>query len=501
MLISRRLFSEHRKNCRLKEETIAYNKKELDKRLTSVKPSKRQLEYESLEFTGFLHFTVNTFTGREWGDGTEKEELFNPVKLDAKQWISCLKSAGIKGIILTCKHHDGFCLWPSKYTNHTIAASPYKNGKGDIVREVSDACRDAGIKFGVYLSPWDRNQKSYGQGKAYDDFFVNQLTELLTNYGEVFCVWFDGACGEGPNGKKQVYDWDRYYEVIRRIQPGAVISVCGPDVRWCGNEAGDTREAEWSVVPKRCADTEKIKDNSQQTDDESFRTRKITASDKDLGSREILANEPELIWYPAEVDVSIRPGWFYHEEEDDKVKSLDELFNIYINSVGGNATLLLNVPPNREGLIAEADKKRLAELGEKVRKTFGKNVAEKAKISIKHGEAADGFDIENVLTNDDLFFRTKEGVSTSEIEFILERKTDIGCISIMEQTKESQRIEDLEVIAFEGDRELIRKSCKSVGHKRILMLDSVLADRIVIKIKDARDYITLKFVGIYEVME
>ena len=264
------------------------DKEQLDERLVKVVPSKRQVAQQQMEFYSFVHFTVNTYTGREWGDGTEPEEIFNPEKLDAMQWVKAIKSAGMKGMILTCKHHDGFCLWPSAYTGHTIAQSPYKEGKGDIVREVSDACRAEGIRFGIYLSPWDRNNKTYGYGKAYDDYFVNQLTELLTGYGEICSVWFDGACGEGENGKKQVYDWARYYEVIRTLQPDACIHVCGPDVRWCGNEAGDTRPSEWSVVPRRASETEKIAQESQQAEDTSFRERKIKATDQDLGSREVL---------------------------------------------------------------------------------------------------------------------------------------------------------------------------------------------------------------------
>ena len=181
-----------------------------------------------------------------------------PDHLDAVQWVTAIKDAGMRGLILTCKHHDGFCLWPSRYTRHSVAASPYKGGKGDIVREVADACQAAGIKFGVYLSPWDRNSELYGRGEEYDDYFVNQLTELLTNYGPVFDVWFDGACGEGAGGMRQCYNWERYYEVIRKLQPDACINVCGPDIRWCGNEAGDTRDAEWSVVPARLRDTEMI---------------------------------------------------------------------------------------------------------------------------------------------------------------------------------------------------------------------------------------------------
>ncbi|MDE7250901.1 MAG: alpha-L-fucosidase [Lachnospiraceae bacterium] len=283
---------------------------DMDKRLIQIVPSSRQLKHQQMEFYSFVHFTVNTFTDKEWGDGTESPSIFNPAKLDARQWTDAIKAAGMKGLILTCKHHDGFCLWPSKYTEHTIAASPYKGGKGDIVKEVSDACREAGLAFGVYLSPWDRNSQYYGQGEVYDDYFVNQLTELLTNYGDIFSVWFDGACGEGANGKKQFYDWDRYCEVVRKLQPDACISVCGPDVRWCGNEAGETRPSEWSVVPERMRDTEKIALKSQQQDEETFRQRKVAAQDLDLGSREILEGEEKLIWYPAEVNTSIRPGWF-----------------------------------------------------------------------------------------------------------------------------------------------------------------------------------------------
>ena len=226
----------------------------LEQRLASVCPHPRQIAWQETEFYAFVHFTVNTFTDKEWGDGTESPEIFNPVDFDVCQWVAAIKSAGMRGLILTCKHHDGFCLWHSKLTEHSVEYSPFKR---DIVKEVSKACREGGIKFGVYLSPWDRNSPLYGSGKPYDDYFCGQLEELLTGYGEVFSVWFDGACGEGPNGKKQYYDWERYYSVIRRLQPNACISVCGPDVRWCGNEAGYTRPSEWSVVPLRTKDTEK----------------------------------------------------------------------------------------------------------------------------------------------------------------------------------------------------------------------------------------------------
>ena len=328
-------------------------------RLQGVRPSGRQLRQQEMEFYGFIHFSINTFTGREWGDGTEDPALFAPPDLDCGQWARAMKAAGMKGIILTCKHHDGFCLWPTRTTKHSVASSPFRDGKGDVVREMAEACREEGLAFGVYLSPWDRNAPCYGEGKAYDDFFIAQLTELLTGYGEIFCVWLDGACGEGKNGRRQVYDWERYYETVRRLQPGACISVCGPDIRWCGNEAGQTRPEEWSVVPARLKDAEKIMDDSQKEDSAAFRERPIRSSDEDLGSCSRLAGETDLIWYPAEVDVSIRPGWFYHREEDGRVKSLKQLICIYETSVGGNAMLLLNVPPGPSGKISPADVERV----------------------------------------------------------------------------------------------------------------------------------------------
>lgn len=470
--------------------------REMDTRLVQIVPSRRQLEYQQLEFYSFIHFTVNTFTGREWGDGTESPQIFNPTKLDVGQWVSAVKSAGMTGLILTCKHHDGFCLWPSIYTEHTIARSPYKNGKGDIVKEVSDACKAAGIKFGVYLSPWDRNNEAYGYGKPYNDYFVNQLTELLTNYGEVFSVWFDGACGEGSNGKKQVYDWERYYEVIRELQPEACINVCGPDIRWCGNEAGDTRPAEWSVVPRRTSETERIASQSQKDDSNAFRQRKISASDRDLGSREILKDEPELIWYPAEVNTSIRPGWFYHEEEDGRVRSAEELISIYYNSVGGNATFLLNIPPNKEGLFHENDLKVLQEIGEYLRQAFGKNLLEGAELNASRSKH--GYGIENVRTDDyESFYKTEDGITDTFIELTWKEEQEIRHIVLKENIMCSQRIESFTIDAVLGEEYQTLYNGTVVGYKRIVPIDNIRTDKIRIHIKDARVSPTLSFIGVY----
>lgn len=468
--------------------------KNFDERLVSIVPSRRQLDFQEMEFYCFVHFTVNTFTGNEWGNGNENPAIFNPIKFDANQWVDAIKSAGMKGLILTCKHHDGFCLWPSKYTNHNVSASPYKNGTGDIVREVSDACKKGGIKFGIYLSPWDRNQRCYGSGKEYDDYFVNQLTELLTGYGEIFDVWFDGACGECSNGKRQIYDWERYYDVIRKLQPKACISVCGPDVRWCGNESGDTRESEWSVVPKRTTDTERIAENSQQTDDENFRQRKIRASDKDLGSRKILQNEDELVWYPAEVNTSIRPGWFYHESENEKLRSLDELFNIYVNSVGGNATFLLNVPPTEDGLFHPNDVKRLDELGKYLHKTFNINLLDKAKLTASAEEPGHEIDHVRKDTYDD-YFRTPYGCVSCEISVEFPSATDVSFIVLKENIKLSQRIERFTVKDSNG--KIIYRGTV-VGHKKIARLAQIIrTDRLIITVEDSRIFPTISFLGIY----
>ncbi len=471
-----------------------------DTELVKIVPTKRQLMHQQMEFYAFVHFTVNTFTGKEWGEGNESPEIFNPVDFDADQWAEAVKAAGMTGLILTCKHHDGFCLWPSKYTKHSVAYSPFKNGKGDIVGEVAKACQKAGIAFGVYLSPWDRNNALYGKGKEYDDFFVHQLEELLTQYGEIFAVWFDGACGEGPNGKKQYYDWDRYYETIRRLQPDANISVCGPDVRWCGNEAGHTRTSEWSVVPKRTADTEKIAEASQHADDTEFRERKISASDEDLGSREVLKDEKEFIWYPAEVNTSIRPGWFYHEFEDDKVKSFDELIYVYEHSVGGNATFLLNIPPSPKGLLHQNDVARLRQLGDYLRLEYSDNkISEKWGVTVYADHCEEGHGPESVKTDDyGTFFKTEDGQRECTLTFTWPEAIKAKHLVLKENILCSQRVESFEVIAAGNDgREEVIGQGTVIGYKKIISFDERSIKSLKVKITDSRVSPTLSFAGLY----
>ena len=467
-----------------------------DQQLIQVVPTPRQIALQDMEFYAFIHFTVNTFTDREWGDGTEAPAVFNPQRLAARQWGDAVKAAGMKGLILTCKHHDGFCLWPSRYTDHTVASSPYKNGQGDVVAETAEACRAGGIRFGVYLSPWDRHEPCYGSGKEYDDYFVNQLTELLTQYGDICSVWFDGACGEGPNGKKQHYDWERYYQTIRTLQPGACIHVCGPDIRWCGNEAGQTRPSEWSVVPRRTADTEKIASRSQQADDSAFRVRPIRAQDQDLGSREILKDETDLIWYPAEVNTSIRPGWFWHAKEDDQVKPLSRLIDIYEKSVGGNATFLLNIPPTSEGLLHPNDVQRLEEMGAYLKKCYTRNlVLERAEIEAD--EALPGHEIQSVLSDDETYYEPRAEGQPVAVTIRWPENKKICRIVLKEQIRQSQRIERfaVEVHSVRGWEAAAEGTV--VGHKRIIPLAGTEGDALRLVIRDARVRPTLSFLGVY----
>jgi len=440
---------------------------------SSVRPTPRQLAWQQLEFYGFIHFGMNTMTDREWGLGHEDPALFDPAQLDADQWVESLATAGMRGLILTCKHHDGFCLWPSAVTKHSVASSPWRGGRGDLVAEVSAACARRGMKFGVYLSPWDRTEPAYGTGVGYDDFFVAQLRELLSGYGPIFSVWFDGANGEGATGRKQYYDWDRYFAVVRELQPDAVISVCGPDVRWCGNEAGHTRLNEWSVVPASLRDAERTASNSQQVDDGKF-SRQVRSDEQDLGSREAIASSSDpLVWYPAEVNTSIRPGWFHHAREDAEVRSADELFDIYCASVGGNATFLLNVPPDRSGLVSAADRLVLSQLGHRIADLYAADIAPEATVSpsdVLHQDGAwtiDATDASLVLTWPEP--RRIDGVIAEE-DIVL-----------------GQQVERLLVEVPTGDdRWLPVAECGSVGYRRIIRFPAVETDTVRLSVTDLR---------------
>jgi len=422
-------------------------------------PSARQATWQELEFTLFIHFGMNTFTNREWGVKGTSPALFNPLELDACQWATTAKMAGAKLLILVVKHHDGFCLWPSKYTDYSVKKSPWKEGKGDVVAEVEKACKEAGIKLGIYLSPWDMNSSLYGTDK-YNDYFKNQLTELLTNYGAIDEVWFDGACGEGSNGKRQVYDWQGYYKIIRKFQPQAVITVMGPDVRWIGTESGYGRETEWSIVPLTAAMTDKIGLQSKHAENQDgIFIPPVNLMEEDLGSRTKIIKASALIWYPSEVDVSIRPGWFYHPEQDSLVKNPQKLVDIWYSSVGRNSVLLLNIPPDNRGLINESDVSALSGMRKILDATFDKDLSQKGMV---------------INTDSVVYLELPEPVTFDRI-------------MLQENFRNGQRVEDFSVEIWKGSNwiEVIRGT--TIGYKRLLRVNPVTTSRVRLRIIESRD--------------
>lgn len=455
----------------------------------SVVPSERQLKWQELEFYSFIHFGMNTFTDSEWGNGNEDPELFNPTNLDCRQWAKLCKLSGMRGLILTAKHHDGFCLWPTAYTDHCVRSSKWMDGKGDVVAECAAACKEFGLKFGIYLSPWDRHEETYGTGETYNKFFKNQLRELLTGYGELFCVWFDGACGEGKNGKVQQYDWDGYYKLIRELQPNAVISITGPDVRWCGNEAGVCRKSEWSVVPYYYSNAELIASQSQQ--DASKPPKKINHTNLDLGSRKAIKKCNKLIWYPAEVDTSIRKGWFYHESDDYSVKPLSKLMDIYYSSVGANASFLLNIPPTPEGKIHEKDVETLLSMGAQLEIDFNENLAEGSVITDnrhldeKHtGQMA-------LSEYPDSYWHSGDDPEGAELILDLGDEYDIDKIVLGEHIKTGQQIEAFTLYAqIKGKWKKIAKETV-IGHKRICRFNEIRVRYFKLVINKARCFATI----------
>ncbi len=415
-----------------------------------VVPSRNQLAWFDTEFYGFVHFTVNTYTGLEWGDGSEPETIFDPVELDCDGWVAALKSAGMRGMVLTAKHHDGFCLWQSEHTRHCVKNSRWRNGKGDVVKEAAEACRRGGLKFGVYLSPWDRNSPLYGSYE-YNVYYEKQLIELLTRYGELFMVWFDGACGEGPNGRRQEYAFDRWIDLIHKYQPNCSIFGAGADVRWCGNEAGRTRWAEWAVVPG-----ELVKRCPRQTSGAplSGGMAHIDETFADIGSLSSILYSDGLAFCGCEVDMSIRPGWFYHPNEEPH--SLDRLFSTYVRSVGGNACFNLNVPPMPNGRFDPRDVERLRELGDKIRSEFSNPLRVK---------------------------QTAVNVSDTRADIALEfpKPEKIRWIILREDISRGQRVEHFIIesrggMAFEGT---------TIGHKRICRIDAE-TDRLLVRILSSR---------------
>lgn len=461
-----------------------------------VVPSARQLRWQQLELTAFFHFGINTFTNREWGNGKEDISQFNPAQLDAGQWVKTMKDAGFKQVIITAKHHDGFCLWPSKYTEHCIRNTPYKNGKGDVVKEVSDACKKYGMGFGVYLSPWDRNSAYYGDSLQYNTYFINQLTELLTQYGRVDEVWFDGANGEGPNGKKQVYAFDAWYKLIRQLQPQAVIAVMGPDVRWVGTESGVGRETEWSVLPVDAQSQEKIAAHSQK--DMMVVPGVLGKYDElDRGSRDKIMHAGGLVWYPAETDVSIRPGWFYHPEEDAKVKTPARLLETYFTSAGRNGVLLLNVPPDKRGLISDSDVASLQGFAKLRTATFAHNLAKGASMQCSNGRNMAALLDNNYAT----YFTTNGQDTTTTITFSLPQPQTFDVLQLQENIAIGQRVEQFTAAYFDGTQWKQFTKGTTIGYKRLLTFDAVTAQKVRLNIVSSRLNPTLAAFGLYKLAQ
>ena len=442
-------------------------------------PTPAQLEWQKMETNMFCHFGPNTFTNAEWGTGQEDENVFNPTAMDCRQWASIAKAAGMKGIIITAKHHDGFCLWPNPVSRHTVAQSSWKDGKGDVLRELSDACREYGLKFGVYISPWDRNDPAYGTDE-YNEVFRQTLSSALGNYGPVFEQWFDGACGEGPNGKVQVYDWDLYHGTVYDLQPEAVIfSDVGPGCRWIGNEAGYAGETCWSTL-----------------DTAGFAPGTAAPATESLNS----GNPGGEAWIPGEADVSIRPGWFYKDSENDKVKTLSELLGIYYASVGRNSLLLLNVPPDRRGLICGTDSLRLMEFRSALDKIFAEDLSDGAiaeATSVRGGSKR--FAASNILDDDyDSYWAADDGVNEASIVVSLGGMRTFNRIMLQEYIPFGQRVAEFSVDVRDSSGTWRRAAeATTIGYKRILLTDRLTSDAVRINIEKSFACPVLNGFGLY----
>lgn len=450
-------------------------------------PSQKQMDWQQMEFYAFIHFSLNTFTNKEWGFGDESPQLFNPTALDVRQWARVAKEAGMKGIILVAKHHDGFCLWPSAYTERSVKNAPWKNGKGDVVKELAAACKEYGLKLGLYLSPWDRNHAAYGK-PAYISYFRNQLKELLTNYGEVFEMWFDGANGGdgyygGANEIRKIntldyYDWEETYQLIYKIAPKTLVWGIGPsEARWIGNEDGFANETNWSLL--------------RQKDDLAG---KVHYSEYTSG------HEDGEKWVPGEADVSIRPGWFYHASEDDKVKSLDQMVDIYYKSIGRNATLLLNLPPDKRGLINENDIRRLKEFTATIKADFRTEVLAKTRVTANNYRGNnDKYAPQNAIDgNKNTYWATDDEVKTASIAFEFKKPTAVNRLLLQEYIQLGQRVKAFTVEAKIDGKWKTIASQTTIGYKRILRFDRVVASALRVNITDSKASILLSNIQAFD---
>ena len=438
-------------------------------------PTDAQLCWQQMEMNMFCHFGPNTFSGLEWGEGTETEDMFNPTALDCDQWASVAKAAGMKGIIITAKHHDGFCLWPNPVSTHTVRESSWREGKGDVLSELSDACGRAGLKFGVYISPWDRNAPTYGTPE-YNETFRRTLESALTQYGEIFEQWFDGANGEGPNGKRQEYDWSLFNNTVARLQPQAVIfSDVGPGCRWVGNEEGCCGETCWSLI-----------------DIQGFEP-----GSKSPGTDVLTHGNPEgKAWVPAETDVSLRPGWFYHADE--MPKSLQQLLGIYYTSVGRNSLLLLNVPPDTRGRIAAADSLRLVELRTALDNIFTHDLASDARVSASNTRGFRYCALHVTDTHYHRYWTVDDTCLTPTLTLAFDHPVSFNRIMLQEYIPLGQRVAQFEVeVMQEGQwRQLCQAT--TIGYKRILLVNETTTTAIRIHFTQCHACPVINRVALYQ---
>ncbi|MDD4108916.1 MAG: alpha-L-fucosidase [Prolixibacteraceae bacterium] len=453
-------------------------------------PTERQLAWHDLEQYAFIHFTTNTFTDKEWGYGDEDPDIFNPSEMNTDQWAQTIKNAGLKGIMLTCKHHDGFCLWPSEYTGHSVKNSLWQDGKGDVVKAVSESCKKLGLKFGIYLSPWDRNRSDYGQ-PSYINYYRDQLKELFTKYGPVFEMWFDLANGgDGYYGGArenrsikipEYYDWPTTIDLVRGMEPNIIFfSDFGPDIRWCGNEKGYVGDPDWCMI----------------NNDSIYNGTIGKAMNKYLNH----GYEKGGKWIPAEVDVSIRPGWFYHSKEDSLVKTPGQLFEIYLTSVGRGANLLLNIPPDRRGLLHENDVKSLLGWKKLRDEIFATNLAGgcKTKASTTRGKSAQFAASNLVDSNKETYWATDDNVVQGSIQFDLGKPQLVKYILLQEYIRLGQRVRKFSVDAWENDSWQQVVQATTIGHKRIIRLERPVETRkIRVNIEDSRACPVISNVEIY----
>ncbi len=438
-------------------------------------PTEKQLKWQEKEFYLFMHFGPNTFTDKEWGDGKEDPNVFNPTDLDCVQWARIAKKAGAKGIIITAKHHDGFCLWPSKFSTHTVRESKWRNGKGDVIKELAAACKQEGIEMGVYISPWDRNHPAYGTA-AYNDVYLSTMKELLTGYGKYFELWWDGANGEGPNGKKQVYDFKRFQDSVFKWQPQLIVfSDIGPSVRWIGNERGIIGNTNWSLL-----DTAGFK-------------RGHGAPPNDTLNQ---GNRNGKNWIPAEADVSIRPGWFYRASEDSKVKSPQTLFNIYLKSVGNGGNLLLNVPPDTRGKIADADSASLMGFLQLRNQAFQHDLLEGASISTNAGDEKQ---LKHLTDHNIQTYWIAHRVDDAQLEFRLPNKTLVNTLVLEEMIRYGQRVAAFTIELYQNGQYEKVFTGTTIGRKKIASFEGKETDRIRITAQEAKAAPVLRSIAAYAI--